>query len=224
MTQNPYNSPVLGNKRESAVPGPSHSIWSRNPRFAVPGVPETTDPEYTTGFSPHLKSGGSSDGTALPDDIRIGTREPIVGENYNDPTWQAKRNSDRLRRHSGDVLSPMWRVRQERVPPPRMPIWEQDRPPTRPTASYSPTGYLFTRPWHIPRNAADAIGPDAVLHFSLADHRRKYPTMTQRPQGRVGVNSYRASPRPWDENLFIAPSAGADPRLGTLSGNRSYRA
>lgn len=224
MAGNPYATPRLGNDRDAAVPGPIMP-WRGNGRFAVPAVPETTDPEYTTAFSPRLVSGGSADGTSLPDNVRIGQRVvPVQGGTYNRPDWQAKRNSDRLRRHSKERISPMWRVRQERIPAPRVPRWEQDRPPTRPTAQYSPTGYLVVIPKHIPRNAADAIGPDAVLHFSLADHRRKYPTMTQKPQGRMGVNSYRASPRPWDENLFIPPPAGANPSMGALSGNRSYRA
>jgi len=199
--------------------------WTGNGRFAVPNVPDTTDPEYTIGFSPQLVAGGSSDGTALPDDIRIGKRRPPVdGGSYNNPHWQAVMNSDRLRRHSVDHLEGMWRVRQARIPAPRVPTWEQERPPTRPTATYSPTGYYFTAPHPHPRNAVDAIGPDAVLHFSLADHRRLYKTMTQKPQGRIGVNSYRASPRPWDENLFIPPPAGTNPGLGGIAGNRSYRA
>lgn len=223
MAKNPYSAPPLGNRRGTYTPGATQ-LWTGNGRYAVPAVPETTDPEYTTAFSPRLKAGGSPDGSALPDDIRIGTREPPVGENYNEPGWQAKRNSDRLRRHSLDRSTGMWRVRQERIPKPTMPIWDQDRPPTRPTAQCSPTGYTFQRPWHIPRNAAEALGPGAVLHFSLADHRRLYQINTQKPQGRVGVNTYRASPRPWDENLFVPPPAGGAVPQGRIAGNRAFRA
>jgi hypothetical protein len=225
VTGNPYASPQLGNRRNTYTPGPT-TPWSGNGRYAVPQIPDTTDPEYTTAFSPKLKPGGSPDGSQLPDDIRIGTREPIVGENYNEPGWQARRNSDRLFRHAEEQQRGMWRVRQDRVPAPRMPIWEQERRPTRPTASCSPLGYLKVIPKHIPRNAAEALGPDAVLHFSLADHRRLYAISTQKPQGRVGVNSYRASPRPWDENLFIPPPAGgvATQQPSRISGNRAFRA
>lgn len=218
MAVNPYATPTM---RTGAAPPPAHALWGGPGRYAVKQVPESTDPEWTTGFSPQLKAGGSTDGSALPDDIRTGHREPPVGENYNDPAWQARQNSEFLKRHSDDHTEEMWKVQQRRVPGGQNPLWVQDREPTRPTARNSPTGYAFQRYWHVPRNAADALGENAVLHFSLADHRRKYQIMTMKPQGRLGVNTYRADPRPWDENLYIPPPAGQ--HLGGIAGNRNFR-
>jgi hypothetical protein len=222
---NPYATPPANPGR---APGYATHIWGGAGRYSVPGVEATTDPEYTTGFSPTLKSGGSSDGSQLPDNVRIDKREPPVGENYNDPEWQARQNSEGLRRHQDDETREMWKVRQAKVPAPHVPLWTQERAPTRPTATNSPTGYAFQRPWHIPRNVNDVMGPGAVSstgasleHFSLADHRRRYEILGMKPQGRMGVNSYRATPRPWDEQLFIAPEPPA--RQSTITGTRSFR-
>lgn len=207
--------------RSGAAPPPAQAVWGGPGRYAVKDVPESTDPDYTTGYSPELRAGGSPDGSALPDDVRIGRRKPPVGENYNEPQWQAHQNSEHLRRHSVEQTAEMWKVQQRKVPGGQNPLWTQDRAPKRPTAENSPTGYAFQRPWHVPRNAADALGEDATLHFSLADHRRKYQIMSMKPQGRLGVNTYRADPRPWDENLFIPPPAGQ--HLGGIAGSRTFR-
>lgn len=219
MATNPYATPP---PRPGRAPAPAQGLWAGNSRYAVPDVPETTDPEYTLGFSPTLKAGGSPDGSQLPDDIRVGTRKSPVGNNYNEPKWVAHRQAEKRVREESDHTEVMWSVKQERIPPPNMPLWNQDRPPTRPTATNSPTGYAFQRDWHIPRNITDALSPDAVTHFSMADHRRNYEIMTMKPQGRVGVNSYRVSPRPWDENLFVAPQDNA-PRSSIATGSRAYR-
>jgi hypothetical protein len=199
-------------------------IWAGPGRFSVPNVPDTTDPDYTLGFSPHLVSGGSPDGSELPDDIRTGHREPAgpgAGGTYNAPKWQNRRNAEKLQRQTFDHTDVMWSVRQRKVHTPRYPIWDQERAPKRPTATNSPTGYAFRRPWNIPRHIKDVLGEDATAHFSLADHRRKYEIMGQRPMGRLGVNTYRAAPRPWDENLYIPPGAGQKPN--GIAGNRTWR-
>lgn len=216
--RNPYARPVA---RAGEAPDPSNEfIWAGPGRYAVPDIPESTDPEWTTGYSPALHAGGSPDGSALPDDIRMGYREPPPN-NPNDHNWNAVRTSDFHRRHSVEETAEMWQVQQSKVPAPRVPLWEQERMPVRPTATNSPTGYAFQRPWHVPRNIKDALGEDAVAHFSLADHRRDYLVNGMRPQGRIGVNTYRANPRPWDEALFIPPRAGEN--LGGIAGNRNYR-
>lgn len=217
--QNPYAAPI---SNPGEAPDPSNNfIWASN-RYAVPDIPESTDPEYTLGFSPQLKADGSPDGSMLPDDIRTGHREPPP----NDPNqhgYNDHRSREFRSRHSVEFYSEGWHTKQEKIPAPRVPRWEQELAPTRPTADRSPSNYLFQRPWHIPRNIKDALGEEATAHFSLADHRRKYEIMGMRPQGRLGTNTYRASPRPWDENLFVAPQATDTPSPMGVPGNRSHR-
>lgn len=221
MARNPYATPTAAQRNGTAPP--HVSVWGGNGRYAVKQPPESTDPDYTTGFSPALKAGGSPDGSALPDDIRIGTRKtPVPNRNWNDPAFNTRRESDFHERHSAEHWTKGWRVKQETTARPNIPIQRQDRLPTRPTADMAPMGTLFQRPWHIPRNIKDAVGENAITHFSLADHKRRYEIMGMKPQGRLGVNTYRAQPRPWDENLFIPPPAGGH-GLGGIAGNRTWR-
>lgn len=222
---NPYATPP---PRPGQAPSVVNHVWGGPGRYSVPSVDSTTDPDYTTGFSPTLRAGGSPDGTQLPDDVRIGQRELPVGENYNDPKWQAIQNSEFLQRHSVEQTGEMWSVQQRKIPAPQVPLWTQERAPIRPTATNSPTGYTFQRPWHIPRNVADVYTEDSVAisgasrqHFSMADHRRRYEVMGMKPQGRMGVNTYRANPQPWDQSLYVAPSASQAPN--SITGTRSFR-
>lgn len=217
--RNPYERPQL---RAGEPPVPAGDvIWAGPRRFAVPAPPDSTDPEYTTAFASQLKAGGSSDGTMLPSDIRIGAREPVEN-NPNDREYNARRMSDFLRRHSVEEFETPWKVRQRKAAVPSNPYWTADVVSERPTADMSPSLGLFTRPWHVPRNRAE-IEPGAVLHFSMAAHRRNYPIYGMQPRGRVGVNTYRAEPKPWDENLFRAPQAGNSAQ-SSLFGNRAHRA
>lgn len=218
--KNPYSRPVT---QAGNAPDPTNEfIWAGPGRYAVPDIPESTDPDYTDGYSPTLKAGGSPDGSALPDDIRTGHREPPPN-NPNDPAWNRIRQSEFHRRHSVETTTEMWQVQQHTVPRPRVPLWEQDRMPVRPTATNSPTGYAFTRPWHIPRTVQDVLGEGAVTHFSMADHRRNFEIMGMVPRGRTGVNTYRADTRPWDEQLFIPPPAGQKEIYGGIAGNQKFR-
>lgn len=194
---NPYATPP---PNPGTAPNPALGLFNGNARYAVKDVPESTDPEYTTGYSPVLVPGGSSTGAALPDNVRIGRRRPPVeGGTYNRPDWVAKRTAEQNKRYEADHLDTMWSVRQQRIPPPRVPLWEQERAPTRPTATNSPTGYAFQREWLLPRNAATVWNDNdpkadtgaSRMHFSLADHRRKYEILTMKPQGRVGTNTYQ---------------------------------
>lgn len=221
MARNPYAAPQAAKNGEA--PDPSGKFRLGGPGvYAVPDIPETTDPEYTDGYSPELDPQGHSSGEKLPSDIRIDKRQPPINDPNNRKYWRT-RWSNHLERHSVEETETGWDVQQRTIgPPAQNPMWNDPRLPIRPTADDSPLGYQFTRPWHIPRNAADAIGEDAELHFSLADHRRKYPIMGMHPRGSVGTNTYRADPRPWDEDLFIPPQAPDMPG-GTVSGNRSYR-
>lgn len=194
-------------------------------RYAVPSPPDSSDPDYTLGFSSELENGGSPDGKALPSDIRIGTRE----EPENDPNnkaYTSRRYADQnFQYNQQEMTSTGWKVQQQKVPAGQNPMWTQERLPVRLTADSSPMGTFFKRYWHIPRNIKDALGPDAVTHFSMADHRRAYEIMGQKPQGRLGVNTYRASPRPWDESLYVVPEdqniAGGN--NGSYAGNRAHR-
>jgi hypothetical protein len=216
---NPYSAPLA--RGDGSAPNPSgEMIWGGPGRYAVRDIPESTDPEYTTGFSPELAATGSPDGTKLPDDIRVGTRNPPP----NDPNTREvndRRYSEFHFRHSVEQTDVGWKVRQQKVPGGQNPLWYQERVPIRPTADASPTGYQFRRPWHIPRNIKDAVGEDAVAHFSMADHRRAYEIYGQKPQGGMGTNTYRSPVRPWDETLFIPPQA-ADTANGIV-GNRAHR-
>lgn len=225
MAQNPYAAPTAAQRNGTAPP---HAmVFGGNQRYAVKDIPETTDPEYTLGYSPELRAGGSSTGEALPDDVRIGKREtPIPGRNWNDPRWQAKEDSEFLERHSVEDYEVRGPVQQRKAPTPNHPLWYQERLPIRPSATRSPAYATFQRPWHIPRNAKDALGEDAVTHLSLADHRRMYPISAapqhgMRPMGRLGTNTYRPQPQPWDKDLFVPPKAGME--TGAIAGNRAYR-
>lgn len=217
--RNPYSKP--NDRIDGSAPDPSGQfIWGGPGRYAVRDIPESTDPEYTDGFSPELAATGSPDGTKLPDDIRIGQRNPPP----NDPNTREvnqRRYSDFHRRHAVEQTDVGWHVQQYRVPGGQNPLWTQERAPTRPTASLSPSGYQFRRPEHHPRHIKDAVGEDAVAHFSMADHRREYEIMGQKPQGGIGTNTYRAPTRPWDESLFIPPQA--ENMASTIVGNRAHR-
>lgn len=220
-SRNPFA--VTGRDDRPPVPGPVHR--SRHQAYVNPALPDSTDPDYTLAYSPEIRPAGSSDGTQFPDDIRIGRRRPPGPKtrNRNEPAWQAHETREMLARHAQDKYADSWKVVQGRVPFPRMPIWEQERLPTRPTANESPTGYLAKIPKSIPRNAAEIFGDEAVLHFSLADHRRVYPIMTQKPQGRTGVNTYRSTPKPWDEQLYNPTPAGTQ-QTGAAPRSRAFRA
>lgn len=219
---NPYGR--VPPRKPGEAPGPLLAP-SVNMRYAVKDIPDSTDPTYTDGYSPELHN--SSNGSALPDDIRMGTRQPPLND-PNDPKYLYRRESDRIQRESDEQTITGWKVKQQKVAAPIVPEWSQERMPIRPTADDSPTGYMFTRPWHIPRNIEDAVGEGALTHLSMADHRRAYPIGTMVPRGGIGVNTYRADPSPWDEDLQTAvrPSYRDDPGgilTSAAGGNRTWR-
>lgn len=217
-------------RRDGEAPGALFG-WRASPRFAVRDAPDADTPGYGEEAYPQLRVG--SEGT-IPDDIRIGKRE--APPNAFVDIWPKPGEIDRQKRQSDERgMYTGWNVRQEdaQPAPPRVPEWTQDIPPSRPTANDSPTVSCFTRYWHIPRNVEEIYGPGSESqpgllrrHGSLADHRRKYAIMTQVPRGKVGVNTYRKDPIPWDENLFNAPIP-TTPAQGTgfnsIAGNRSFR-
>lgn len=200
---NPYARPT--SPGTGAAPDPSGKFRLGGPgRYSVPDIPNSTNPEYTDGFSPALTS-GSTTGDTFPDNIRTGARKPPVND-PNNLQYSRRRYGESLFRQSAEQWRPgRTRVRQQKPEIPVIPDQVQEKLPTRPTASMAPTDNLMTRPWHIPRNAADAIGPGVPLHISMADHRRNYAIFTMQPRGGVGTNTYRPTPRPWDAELFVPP-------------------
>lgn len=217
--QNPYAHPA--SPGDGSAPNPSGNyIWGGPGRYSVPDIPDTTDPDYLDGYSPALAAGGSTDGTMLPDEIRIGVRKPPPND-PNNRAYNNLRQSEKIGRHAVEQTTDgNWTEVQNR--PNRPPRPEESKPSIRPTATQAPVDNLLRRPWHIPRNAVDALGPNAELHVSMADHRRNYEIMGMQPRGGVGVNTYRASTAPWDQNLFIPPEQGNVDAPGFV-GNRPYR-
>lgn len=217
---NPYARPP--DSVGGAAPNPSGKYRLGGPgRYAVPDVPETTDPEWTDGFSPHLAAGGSYDGTRFPDIIRIGKRKPPPND-PNDKHYTAVRDAEKARRLTVEhVTEPQPRIRQSGPYVPPIPDQVQPKLPTRRTATMAPSDAILTRPWHVPRNATDALGPNAVLHFSMADHRRNYPIMMMQPRGGIGINNIRNQPVPWDTELYVQHEP-APPNTPGLFGSRRF--
>lgn len=165
------------------------------PAYAVPDTPESVVPGYDEGYSPPL--GADSDGM-LPDPIRTGQAEPVFGGPHTQDIHYA-RFAESLDRESDEYEhSTGWRVRQEKPEIAVIPLQVQENLPTRPTASMGQNTYMFMRPWDIP---GDSTGE----HFSMADHRRAYEIYGMKPQGDVGVNTFRLDPKPWDTNLHYNP-------------------
>lgn len=211
-------------RRDGEAPGPIAG-WRQSPRFAAR---DCDLPGYGEEAYPALRVG--SEGTT-PDDIRVGRREPPPNAFVD--IWPKPGEADRQHRQSDEKNVENYKVRQQKAPAPQVPLWQQERMPTRPTATNAPMAYGFTRYWHIPRNVEDIYGEGAESapgakrrHFSLADHRRRYAILTQVPRGKVGVNTYRKDPGPWDSRLYNGPVQALPPQgsgYNGIAGNRSYR-
>lgn len=214
---NPYAHPLTA---DGSAPNPTNQyIWAGPGRYSVPDIPESTDPTYVDGaYATELNVAGSPTGT--PDDIRIGTRKRPPNS-PQDPEVYHRRYNEFYQRLAVERTDVNWHVQQYKVPAPQVPIWTQERLPTRPTADLAPMPYMFRRPEHRPRNIKDAIDGTAVEHFSMADHRRTWEIMGQKPQGGIGINTYRAPVRPWDENNFIPPIP--ENHASELFGSKSFR-
>lgn len=82
------------------------------------------------------------------------------------------------------------------IPPGRHVIGADPRwiPPEEPrvTSRLSPHTYTFTRPFD-----QDIERSFTGVHFSMADHRRRYPILGMNPPP-FRRNTYRADPVPWD--------------------------
>lgn len=187
--------------------------------YAAPGDFDAATPEYEQdGFSPSL--GPGSEGF-LPDEIRTGKREPVYGGPHQQDI-NVDRGTDDLRRRDDEYQqSTGWHTKQSKPEIAPIPEQVQDIGPSRPTANMGQNSYLFMRPWERPESSGQ--------HLSMADHRRNYPIYGMRPQGDVGVNTYRLDPKPWDASLHYNPprqpeSAGPLAAALAIGGNRSYRA
>jgi hypothetical protein len=190
--------------------------------YAVPDIPNSTDPEYGFDDAPRLRADHVP---STPDPIRSGRMEPPEND-PNDRPYNARRTADFHGRHSDELTAESWNVQQHKLPPGQNPMWEQERAHIRPSAVRSPLGYLFTRPWHIPRNIRDAVGEGAEVHMSMADHRRAYEIYGMRSHDRMGMNTFRLDPKPWDAGLYppttqtITPEPGQ--ASGVFTGNQRY--
>lgn len=206
---NPYQKP--GHAVHGEAPGAVlQPRWGGPGRYSNPTLPDSTEPTYTTAFSPSLATAGSSDGTMLPDDIRTNRREPPPNDS-NNILVTLRRWSDKLRRQSEEKERVREQpIKQRRIPKPTRPIWDQDRPNTRPLQGTSPYGGGFQREWHIPRNIAEEQFPGAEYRHSLADHRRVGAVHGMAPRGAVGVNQWRPAPMSWDTPMYV-PMEAANP-------------
>lgn len=99
-------------------------------------------------------------------------------------------------------------------------------PPAEPrvTNRLSPHNYVFTRPFD-----QDKERVFNGIHFSMADHRRKYPVLGMNPPP-FRRNTYRADPAPWDTARTDMPNPGGYVRPGPIvaydippSGSQSWR-
>lgn len=188
--------------------------------YTVPSPPDSMEPGYDHEDAPQL---GWQETPSSPDPIRIGRREPPVND-PNDREYTARREADRFARQADEVTHESWNVQQHTVAPAQNPLWEQPRMHIRPSAVRSPLGYMFERPWLIPRVGKDIVSEDFVDHISMADHRRVYEIYGMRTSDRVGTNTFRLDPQPWDRNLFPPDQTMSTPTSsGAQTGNRSYR-
>lgn len=217
MAGNPY---ALAGPRAGQAPEPTfaHSV---NSRYTVPAPPGSEEPGYDTEAAPPL---GFDETPSVPDPIRLNRREPPEND-PNDREYWRLRTAEFHNRHSVEQTVTSWDTRQETAAGGQNPLWEQERLHSRPSAVRSPLGYLFYRPWPLPRVGKDVVGEDFVDHISMADHRREFEIFGMRSGNRVGTNTFRVDPRPWDRDLY-PPDQTVGPTQHTGSaqpGNRSYR-
>lgn len=218
---NPYADRRTRTRGEAPGPGAGSGI-----HVAAYAVRDNDIPDYTTGYATELDPDYESGTT--PDAIRIGAAEPPVND-PNDRRYWRKRTRELHARQTQDDYVTGWDVEQHAVAGPQNPLWTQDRPPTRPTADNSPTGYAHRRSdWHQPRFMHD-VDPEMVEagmhHVSMADHRRAFEIYGMRSHDRVGVNTFRFDPQPLAEDLY-PPDQNREsqfPNTPAQTGNRSMR-
>ena len=177
-----------------------------NPAYAVP-TQGMNDPNFhdspVTAWAPHLdeEPGNVPDPSRLKDIPRRDYRpEPGVPPEY---FWAGTRGpgTERLARHGVEFQD----ADGFAVNAPNTlhfadnPRWHPPAEP-RPTSRLSPHSYVFTRPW-----AQETERLFNGNHFSMADHRRRYPILGMQPFTRRR-NTYRADPTPWDIDRVDEPN------------------
>lgn len=201
-----------------------------NPEYAVP-TQGMNDPYYhdspVTAWAPHLHEvpGNVPDPLRLADIPRRDYRpEPAVPPDY---FWSGNRGvgAERLQRHTVEYQdADGWAATLPAVYPKAENPRHFPPPEPRPTSRLAPRTYIFTRPWE--QETERYFNGN---HFSMADHRRRYPILGMAPFIRRR-NTYRADPVPWDNDFVDAPSPVRGEVPGRIvafdipaSGNKSWR-
>jgi hypothetical protein len=189
-----------------------------NPRYAVPvdaSVPEwSPNQPYGTG----LRTG--VDGTT-PDARRLQLQDSPPES--PDPRRPASENAEYVTRHREleTLHATGWQEDQQYpgtsfLNNPRFRRYDSPRVLTR---AMGPNTYAFTRRWSIPQSTG--------VHFSMADHRRTYPVGGMKPTGRIGLNTFRLDPAPWDADRYVTGQEFTPEQRHELSAtaptSRSYR-
>lgn len=196
--QVPVSTPVgMGPNPAYAVPTPGHD-WMESPSGS-----------WTTHL--HDVPGNTPDPSRMRSIARRDFRpEPEVPPDY---FWSGVRGPgrERLYRHGVEFqdadgwMATLPAVHPQAPNPRNFPPAEP-----RPTSRLAPRTYTFTRPF----------GQETERwfngnHFSMADHRRRYPILGMAPFVRRR-NTYRADPPPWDADFVDAPSVVAPEAPGRI--------
>lgn len=217
-----YTRPKQGNPGYAPAPadlGPG--TVAANPRYAVPRdsiTPGFSGWEPVSPSATELRIG--ADGTT-PDIRRI--QQWDSPPESPDPRRALYENAERVTRHAEleTLHATGWEELQEYPGLAFMkhPRW---RPyySIRPTSRMGPNTYAFTRRWSIPQSTG--------VHFSLADHRRNFPVGGMKPQGRIGENTYRLDPAPWDADRYVVSAENVSPEdyrviSAVAPASRNYR-
>lgn len=215
---------TIGPPVDGVTPGQELSL---DPAYAVPG-PDAADSDGwwdATGFATSLRLSP----TGTPDATRLG-QLPVyeTREGAGDPEAFAHTYRDEINtRHrveDQDADGFETQVQFARYAPRPEPTRDGEAG-IRPTGRMSPLTYVFTRPFG--RGTARFMNGE---HFSMADHRRDYPIHGMSSPRKVGRNTFRLEPEPWDtDNVQLPPSTDGSPDLRIRAvdippaDNRSWR-
>jgi hypothetical protein len=193
---NPYQTDTRG----ALNPDVTDAMQPVGSSYAVPS-PLNTDAPYNDeqGWAAHPRTSP----TGTPDAERLGTipvyQRQVFPDRAPDVWYDAYTDFDRARRQAVESQSTTGQREGRDHEFKRAPDVRWTPPmPSRLTAFLNPHTYLFTRPFNRPPARNNG------MHFSMADHRRKYDVlgMNAPPSKR---NTYRVDPAPWDANLYDAP-------------------
>lgn len=210
MTFNPFTAreavtspdPQMADSVQSPIPEyavPQHGS------YAVPGVEAGGPFTNTFGWAPGQRVPAASP-TEYPSAQRLGSIPRYTfGPDPDKPAeyWYGYRDLDDKHRHSvEDIDADGWTESKgitntdlRWAPNPRL----TPQPETRLTQQMAPRTYSFTRPFDT-GYARTFNG----MHFSMADHRRKYDVLGMAPV-RTSRNTFRQAPVPWDTDVIDIP-------------------